>query len=80
MSEAKLKPCPFCGKVPGFVMQSKNLGAWKYVAIDVCSLSTEGHIKKEDAIAEWNKRTGNVEKKYGDTGLKMRATWNRRAK
>lgn len=65
MSEAKLKPCPFCGKTNKLDIDhlSKNdevADDW-CVECDRCRFSQHAvHMTKQDAIAAWNTRVDPV--------------------
>ena len=70
------KPLSILGKEPGFVMQSRGCGPWKYVLIALHSLSTDGHDTKEEAIKEWNRRVRAVNKKFKNTGAEIKKFWD----
>ena len=52
--EDKLKPCPFCGKVPS-VNQSAISELW-HVMCDHCGASSTGKTTCAEAIEAWNRR------------------------
>ncbi len=63
----ELKPCPFCGgeaKYDSYAMspyEKANInyidGKWHYVYCSDCLAQGPEVLSKEDAIADWNRRT-----------------------
>ncbi len=80
MKETKLKKCPFCNGDAGPIGEGFPGESMKTVIGHVCGLFTAAHKKIEDAEKEWNQRCDDVEKIFGDTGVRIRAAWKRRAK
>lgn len=58
MSEAGLKPCPFCGstKIKFEYLDEQFKDHNVFVTCDTCKSSSAIHLLKGDAVAAWNSR------------------------
>lgn len=62
MSDAELKPCPFCGGMAEILITSKNRieeqrrGRAHLVRCKICRASSVAEFDRDKAIVKWNRR------------------------
>ena len=55
----ELKPCPFCGSDELIICESTKR-EYYFVNCYYCGAESGGCAKRKDALAEWNKRAGDL--------------------